>query len=54
MENQEPKNIQTTTDALDIYLHVTYGKDGQKKEQAEMPKEFVEQTGKLPKWNKKK
>ena len=44
--------IKDKTDALDIYWYVTAGKDGQKKEQVKMLKEFVEQTGKLPKWNK--
>ncbi|WP_291784360.1 hypothetical protein [Cecembia sp.] len=44
--------LKDKTDALDIYWYVTSGKDGQKKEQVEMLKDFVEQTGKLPKWNK--
>ncbi len=39
-------------DALDIYWYVTSDKDRQKKEQVEMLKDFVDQTGKLPKWNK--
>ncbi len=44
--------LKDKTDALDIYWYVTTGKDEQKKEQIEMLKDFVEQTGKLPKWNK--
>ena len=44
--------LKDKTDALDIYWYVTTGKDNQKKEQVEMLKDFVEQTGKLPKWNK--
>jgi hypothetical protein len=40
------------TDALDVYWYVTNGKDEQKKEQVDMLKAFVDQTGKLPKWNK--
>lgn len=44
--------LKDKTDALDVYWYVTNDKDGQKKEQVEMLKDFVEQTGKLPKWNK--
>lgn len=44
--------LKDKTDALDIYWFVTTGNDEQKKEQVEMLKDFVEQTGKLPKWNK--
>jgi len=44
--------LKDKSDALDIYWYVTTGKDEQKKEQVEMLKDFVEQTGKLPKWNK--
>ncbi len=44
--------LKDKTDALDIYWYVTKGKDGQKKEQVDMLKDFVNQTGKLPKWNK--
>ena len=44
--------LKDKTDALDIYWYVTTGKDEQKKEQVEMLKDFIEQTGKLPKWNK--
>lgn len=44
--------LKDKTDALDIYWYITSGKDEQKKEQVEMLKDFVEQTGKLPKWNK--
>lgn len=44
--------LKDKTDALDIYWYVTTGKDEQKKEQVEMLKDYVEQTGKLPKWNK--
>ena len=33
-------------------LVVTNGKDDQKKEQVEMLKDFLAQTGRLPKWNK--
>ena len=39
-------------DALDVYWSVTNGKEEQKKEQVEMLKDFVEQTGKLQKRNK--
>jgi hypothetical protein len=44
--------LKDKTDAFDIYWYVTTGNDEQKKEQVEMLKDFVEQTGKLPKWNK--
>jgi hypothetical protein len=44
--------LKDKTDALDIYWYVTTGKDEQKKEQVEMLKDFIAQTGKLPKWNK--
>lgn len=44
--------LKDKTDALDIYWYVIPVKDGQKKEQVEMLKDFVEQTGRLPKWNK--
>jgi hypothetical protein len=44
--------LKDKTDALDIYWYVTKDKDGQKKEQVDMLKDFVDQTGKLPKWNK--
>lgn len=44
--------LKDKTDALDIYWYVTKDKDGQKKEQVDMLKDFVEQTGKLPIWNK--
>jgi hypothetical protein len=44
--------LKDKTDALDVYWYVIGGKDQQKKEQVEMLKDFVEQTGKLPKWNK--
>ena len=44
--------LKDKTDALDVYWYVTYSKDEQKKEQVEMLKDFVDQTGKLPKWNK--
>ncbi len=44
--------LKDKTDALDVYWYVTNGKDAPKKEQAAMLKDFVEQTGKLPKWNK--
>jgi hypothetical protein len=44
--------LKDKTDALDIYWYVTNDQDGQKKEQADMLKDFVNQTGKLPKWNK--
>ena len=46
------QTIKDKTDALDVYWYVTNGKDDQKKEQVEMLKDFVYQTGKLPKWNK--
>lgn len=44
--------LKDKTDALDVYWYVINGKDTQKKEQVEMLKDFVELTGKLPKWNK--
>ncbi len=44
--------LKDKTEALDIYWYVTKDKDGQKKEQVDMLKDFVDQTGKLPKWNK--
>jgi len=44
--------INDKTDALDVYWYVTNDKDGQKKEQVDMLKDFVDQTGNLPKWNK--
>lgn len=44
--------LKDKTDALDVYWYVTSKKDEQKKEQVEMLKDFVDQTGKLPKWNK--
>lgn len=44
--------LKDKTDALDIYWYVTTGKDEQKKEQVEMLKDVIAQTGKLPKWNK--
>ena len=44
--------LKDKTDALDVYWYVIGGKDQQKKEQVEMLKDFVEQTGKLPKWNR--
>ena len=46
------QTLKDKTDALDIYWYVTNGKNGQKREQVDMIKNFVEQTGKLPKWNK--
>lgn len=44
--------LKDKTEALDIYWYVTKDKDGQKKEQVDMLKDFVNQMGKLPKWNK--
>lgn len=44
--------LKDKTDALDIYWYVTDDKESQKKEQVDMLKDFIEQTGKLPKWNK--
>ncbi len=44
--------LKDKTDALDIYWYVTNDKDEQKKVQVDMLKDFVDQTGKLPKWNK--
>ena len=46
------KMLKDKTDALDIYWYVTNGKNEPKKEQEEMLKSFVQQTGKLPEWNK--
>ncbi|MGM0505519.1 MAG: hypothetical protein ACQESQ_12920 [Bacteroidota bacterium] len=44
--------LKDKTDALDLYWYVIDDKDEQKKEQVDMLKDFIEQTGKLPKWNK--
>lgn len=44
--------LKDKTDALDIYWYVIDSKDEQKKVQVDMLKDFVEQIGKLPKWNK--
>ena len=44
--------LKDKTDTLDIYWYVTDSKDEQKKVQVDMLKDFVDQTGKLPKWNK--
>ena len=44
--------LKDKTDALDVYWYETNGEDEQKKEQVKMLKDFVVQTGKLPKWNK--
>jgi hypothetical protein len=44
--------LKDKTDALDVYWYVTIGKDDQKKEQVNMLKEFVDLTGRMPKWNK--
>ncbi len=44
--------LKDKTDALDIYWYVTDSKVEQKKAQVDMLKDFVDQTGKLPKWNK--
>lgn len=46
------QTLEDKTDALDIYWYVVTGKDEQRKEQFEMLKDFIEQTGKLPKCNK--
>src|SRR6056297_1174660 len=46
--------LKDKTDSLDIYWYVTDSKEEQKKAQVDMLKDFVDQTGKLPKWNKKK
>ena len=43
--------LKDKTDALDIYWYVTDSKEEQKKAQVDMLKDFVDQTGKLPKWN---
>jgi hypothetical protein len=43
--------LKDETDALDVYWYVTNGKDQPKKELVDMLKDYVEQTGKLPKWN---
>jgi len=44
--------LKDKTDALDIYWYVTNDKAEQKKLQVDMLKNFVDQTGKLPNWNK--
>lgn len=44
--------IKDKTDALDVYWYVINGKDNAKKDQVEMLKDYLNQTGKLPKWNK--
>jgi len=46
------QTLKDKTDALDIYWYVITAEDEQKKEQVAMLKDFIEQTGKLPKWNK--
>ncbi|MBC8226837.1 MAG: hypothetical protein H8E74_06820 [Gammaproteobacteria bacterium] len=43
--------IKDRTDALDIYWYVTPNKETAKKESVHMLKDFLENTGKLPKWN---
>ena len=40
------------TDALDIYWYVSHNKEKAKKESVQMLKDFLENTGKFPKWNK--
>ena len=44
--------LKDKTDPLDIYWYVTDSKEEQNKAQIDMLKDFVDQTGKLPKWNK--
>ena len=44
--------IKDRTDALDIYWYVAPNKEKAKKESVQMLKDFLENTGKLPKWNK--
>jgi len=44
--------IKDGTDALDVYWYVTSNKETSKKEGVQMLKDFLENTGKLPKWNK--
>ncbi|PCJ80526.1 MAG: hypothetical protein COA49_08645 [Bacteroidetes bacterium] len=44
--------IKDRTDALDIYWYVTPNKEKAKKESVQMLKDFLENTGKFPKWNK--
>jgi len=44
--------LKDKTEALDIYWYVINDKDEQKKEQVDMLKDFVDQTQRLPKWNK--
>lgn len=46
------QTLKDKADALDIYWYVITGADEQKKAQVLMLKDFIEQTGKLPKWNK--
>ena len=44
--------IKDRTDAIDIYWYVAPNKEKAKKESVQMLKDFLENTGKLPKWNK--
>lgn len=44
--------LKDKTDALDVYWFVTELTDNPKKIQTDMLKDFIDQTGKLPIWNK--
>jgi len=44
--------LKDQTDAVDVYWYVTDQSGNPKKEQVAMLKDFVDQTGRLPKWNK--
>ncbi|MCB0646698.1 MAG: hypothetical protein KDC49_08545 [Saprospiraceae bacterium] len=44
--------IKDGTDALDIYWYVLADNESTKKAQVDMLQGFLDQTGKLPKWNK--
>lgn len=57
--NKNPRKIGWTyqllkdkIDAIDVYWYVSDGNNDQKKEYVAMLKEYIDQTGKLPKWNK--
>jgi len=44
--------IKDRTDAIDVYWYVINEQGQQKIEQVDMLKNFLDNTGKLPKWNK--
>ena len=44
--------LKDKTDAVDVYWYVLSSADNPKKVQTDMLKDYVDQTGRLPKWNK--